>query len=210
MQRTFTALAVAAATVAATVATTVATTAAAAPAAAPAASAATTRAPGFGYHKVRAGVPAHAARFRVESPDLAAGRFPARAYSNGFGCTGKNIAPRLRWSGAPAGTKSFAVTMFDRDAPTGSGFWHWAVRGIPASATSIPKNVTAGANDTGEAGYLGPCPPVGDRPHRYEVTVLALDVADAGVPRNATPALASFALSSHVIGYARITATAKR
>ncbi|MFI7638895.1 YbhB/YbcL family Raf kinase inhibitor-like protein [Nonomuraea sp. NPDC049400] len=159
---------------------------------------------------MRAGIPAHAARFHVESPDLAAGRFPAGAYSSGFGCTGQNTAPTLTWSGAPAGTKSFAVTMFDRDAPTGSGFWHWTVRDIPASATSIPKDVTTGTNDTGAAGYLGPCPPAGDRPHRYELTVLALDVADAGVPQNATPALASFALSAHVIGYARITATAKR
>ncbi|MEU7692463.1 YbhB/YbcL family Raf kinase inhibitor-like protein [Microbispora hainanensis] len=203
MKRTFTALAVAAVTVATTAATTAA-------AGTQTASAAPTGTPVFGYHKVRAGVPAHVARFHVESPDLAAGTFPAKAFSDGFGCTGKNVAPRLRWSGAPAGTKSFAVTMFDRDAPTGSGFWHWAVRGIPASATSIPKGVAAGANDTGERGYLGPCPPAGDRPHRYEVTVLALDVADAGVPRNATPALASFALSSHVIGYARITVTAKR
>ncbi|SEK33975.1 YbhB/YbcL family Raf kinase inhibitor-like protein [Nonomuraea pusilla] len=195
MKRKFTALAVAAVTVAAAAGT---------------ASAATTGAPGFGYHKVRAGVPVHAARFHVQSPDLAAGTFPAGAYADGFGCTGQNAAPALTWSGAPAGTKSFAVTMFDRDAPTGSGFWHWTVRDIPASATSIPEDVTNGANDTGATGYLGPCPPAGDRPHRYELTVLALDVADAGVPRNATPALASFALSAHVIGYARITATAKR
>lgn len=166
--------------------------------------------PFFGYHEVRAGVPKEAARFRVTSPDLARGTFPASAYADAFGCAGGNVAPRLTWSGAPAGTRSLAVTMFDRDAPSGSGFWHWSVRNLPATATSVPSGAAAGINDAGTASYLGPCPPEGDRPHRYEITVLALDVADAGVPATAGPAMASFAMSSHVIGYARITATASR
>ncbi|MDL4813625.1 YbhB/YbcL family Raf kinase inhibitor-like protein [Actinomadura opuntiae] len=164
--------------------------------------------PEFGYHKVRAGVPEHVARFSVTSPDLARGRFPAASYSDSFGCTGGNVPPRLTWSGAPAATRSFAVTMFDRDAPTGSGFWHWSVRNLPATARSVPADAAAGVNDAGTASYLGPCPPAGDGPHRYEITVLALDVPDAGVPAAASPAMASFAMGSHVIAAARITATA--
>jgi Raf kinase inhibitor-like YbhB/YbcL family protein len=164
--------------------------------------------PAFGYHKVRTAVPKEAAHFRVTSPDLVHGTFPAASYANAFGCTGGNVPPRLSWSGAPAGTRSFAVTMFDPDAPTGSGFWHWSVRDLPATATSVPAGAAAGANDAGTTGYLGPCPPAGDRPHHYEITVLALDVPDAGVPATASPALASFALGSHVIAYARLTATA--
>ncbi|QKG23037.1 YbhB/YbcL family Raf kinase inhibitor-like protein [Actinomadura verrucosospora] len=164
--------------------------------------------PSFGYHKVRAGVPEQAGHFRVTSPDLARGTFPAASYANAFGCTGGNVPPRLSWSGAPAGTRSFAVTMFDRDAPTGSGFWHWSVRDLPATAASVPANAAAGVNDAGTTGYVGPCPPAGDRPHHYEITVLALDVADAGVPAGAGPAMASFAMGSHVIATARITATA--
>ncbi|HEU5024294.1 MAG TPA: YbhB/YbcL family Raf kinase inhibitor-like protein [Spirillospora sp.] len=165
-------------------------------------------APAFGYHKVRTSVPKQAGHFRVISPDLARGTFPAASYADAFGCTGGNVPPRLSWSGAPAGTRSFAVTMFDGDAPTGSGFWHWSVRDLPATATSVPVGAAAGVNDAGTTGYLGPCPPAGDRPHHYEITVLALDVPDAGVPANATPALASFAMGPHVIAYARLTATA--
>ncbi|MFB4300089.1 YbhB/YbcL family Raf kinase inhibitor-like protein [Actinomadura sp. NTSP31] len=164
--------------------------------------------PDFGYHKVRSGVPKHTAHFRVTSPDLAHGTFPAASYSDSFGCTGGNVPPRLHWSGAPAATKSFAVTMFDRDAPTGSGFWHWSVRNLPATAAAVPADAAAGVNDAGTASYLGPCPPAGDGPHQYEITVLALDVPDAGVPATAGPAMASFAMGSHVIATARITATA--
>ncbi|GAA2160155.1 YbhB/YbcL family Raf kinase inhibitor-like protein [Actinomadura napierensis] len=164
--------------------------------------------PDFGYHKVRAGVPKHTAHFSVTSPDLAHGRFPAASYSDSFGCTGGNVPPRLHWSGAPAATKSFAVTMFDRDAPTGSGFWHWSVRNLPATAAAVPSDAATGVNDAGTASYLGPCPPAGDGPHQYTITVLALDVPDAGVPATASPAMASFAMGSHVIATARITATA--
>ncbi|MER6810872.1 YbhB/YbcL family Raf kinase inhibitor-like protein [Spirillospora sp. NPDC000708] len=195
-KRTFTALTGTALAVAATAATVTGASAQTAPA--------------FGYHKVRDGIPKQAGRFRVTSPDLARGTFPAASYADSFGCTGGNVPPRLSWSGAPAGTRSFAVTMFDRDAPTGSGFWHWSVRGLPATATSVPAGAVAGVNDAGTASYLGPCPSVGDRPHRYEITVLALDVADAGVPAAASPALASFTMGSHVIATARVTATAAR
>jgi hypothetical protein len=103
----------------------------------------------------------------------------------GFGCAGGNISPQLTWSGAPAGTKSFTVTCYDPDAPTGSGFWHWLVVNIPpdvtglaAGAGSAGGKLPAGAlmtrTDFGRPGYGGPCPPEGDHPHRYLFTVYAV------------------------------------
>jgi Raf kinase inhibitor-like YbhB/YbcL family protein len=105
------------------------------------------------------------------------------------GCTGSNISPEIDWANAPDGTQSFAVSMYDMDAPTGSGLWHWYVFNIPASASSLPagagdssKNLlptgaVMGRNDAGENAYRGPCPPVGDLPHRYLITVFALKAA---------------------------------
>src|SRR6185437_9943259 len=106
----------------------------------------------------------------------------------GFGCTGNNVSPSLSWSGAPTATKSFAVSIYDPDAPTGSGWWHWVVFNIPANVTSLPKGagdvkkklMPKGAiqsrTDFGSDGYGGPCPPPGDKPHRYQITVFAVDV----------------------------------
>ena len=105
----------------------------------------------------------------------------------GFGCTGDNISPSLSWTGAPKGTKSFAITVYDPDAPTGSGWWHWVVFNIPASTTSVPKNagdvnaklMPEGAiqsrTDFGTDGYGGSCPTKGDKPHHYHFTVFAVD-----------------------------------
>ena len=107
--------------------------------------------------------------------------------ANVFGCKGGNISPSLSWSGAPSDTKSFAITVYDPDAPTGSGFWHWVVFNIPASTTSVPLNagdvkkklMPKGAiqsrTDFGTDGYGGPCPPQGDKPHHYTLTVYAVD-----------------------------------
>lgn len=169
----------------------------------------------FGYHKVRTGVPAGVPRFTLTSPDMKdGGEFPAAAWAGQFGCTGANRAPALRWTGAPASTRSYAISMYDQDAPTGSGFWHWMNWDVPASATStsagLPSGAVAGANDAGAPGYLGPCPPAGDRAHRYQVTVLALDVPTMGLPAGTGPAMASFAMGAHVVGYARLTVTARR
>jgi Raf kinase inhibitor-like YbhB/YbcL family protein len=97
---------------------------------------------------------------------------------NGFGCTGGNVSPDLTWTGAPAGTKSYAVTLYDPDVRTGSGWWHWVVFNIPSSVTSLaagqkPAGIES-RTDFGSPGYGGPCPPEGDAPHRYIFKVYAL------------------------------------
>src|SRR6188472_400747 len=118
----------------------------------------------------------------------------------GFGCTGGNISPALNWSGAPSATKSYAVTMYDPDAPTGSGWWHWVVYNIPATATGLvadagntaktlaPTGAQEGNTDFGKPGYGGPCPPPGHGPHHYIITAFALKVDRIDVPANATAA----------------------
>jgi Raf kinase inhibitor-like YbhB/YbcL family protein len=135
--------------------------------------------------------------------------------------SGKNVSPQLRWSGAPAGTKSYAVTVYDPDAPTGSGFWHWAVADIPATVTELPEGagddtgsgLPDGAfqlpGDTREARFVGAAPPAGHGPHRYFFVVHALDVASIGVPAEATPAVLGFTMAGHVLGRAVLTATAE-
>jgi Raf kinase inhibitor-like YbhB/YbcL family protein len=133
----------------------------------------------------------------------------------GFGCSGGNKSPQLAWSGAPDGTKSFALTCFDPDAPTGSGFWHWVLFNIPASTTELPTGASSeglpeGAvearNDYGEQGYGGAAPPAGDIPHRYVFTVFAVDDAlDLGP--DATPAYVGFNLTFHTLARAAIRPT---
>ncbi|TQF69282.1 YbhB/YbcL family Raf kinase inhibitor-like protein [Rhodococcus spelaei] len=163
--------------------------------------------------QVRSGIPDSAATFEASSPDVAEGQaIPRAQWADGFGCTEAGKAPRVRWSNAPAGTRSFAVTMFDRDAPTGSGFWHWVTWDIGAQATELGDGAAAvaGTNDAGATGYLGACPPSGDRAHNYVITVLALDTPSLALPASTPPAVATFTMNSHVIGYARLTASAER
>lgn len=182
-------------------------------AAAPIVSLARSSAVEFGFIPVRSGIPEGTSRFRLTSPDLEnQKRFPQSEVANIFGCTGGNHAPRLRWSGAPAGTKSFAVTMFDPDAPTGSGFWHWLTWDIPAGATSLnaaalPVGAVSGTNDAGLTGYLGPCPPPGDRTHRYQLTVFALDVTTLGLPSSVRAAVVGFSMRLHILGFGRLIGT---
>jgi Raf kinase inhibitor-like YbhB/YbcL family protein len=159
-----------------------------------------------------------AGRFTLTSPDLKpGGTIAARHVANTFGCSGQNVSPALQWSGAPAGTKSFAVTAYDPDAPTGSGFWHWVVYNIPASTTSLaagagskggslPAGATQGNTDVSQPGYLGPCPPAGDKAHRYIFTVYALKTAKIEVPANATGALVGFNIHGNQLGKATLTA----
>lgn len=166
----------------------------------------------FGYTSVRSGIPRSAAHFSVSSPDLAdGGTFPASEV-----CTGYTTAPRLTWSGAPAGTRSLAVEMFDPQAPTGSGFSHWREWDIPATATSFggtaaaPAGTVAGQNDFGDAFYDAPCPPAGDPVHHYQIRVLALDTASLGLPGAGTStAVSGFVLGQHIIGVAQMTVDAQ-
>ena len=138
---------------------------------------------------------------------------------NSFGCKGDNVSPTLAWTNVPPGTKSFAVTVYDPDAPTGSGWWHWVMFNIPASVTSLPAdagNPTAGKapagavqsrTDFGTPGYGGPCPPAGDRPHRYIFTVHALKVSKLDADENASGAMLGFMINANQIVKASIQAT---
>jgi len=161
--------------------------------------------------------PASAQEMRLSSPDIAPGGTikPAQVYK-GFGCSGGNVSPALAWSGAPAGTRSFAVTMYDPDAPTGSGWWHWVIYDIPPTATGLaegagnprsraaPRGAVEGRTDFGTAGYGGPCPPPGPA-HHYIITVYALNVPRLEVPRNASAALIGFNIHAHTLGKASLT-----
>jgi Raf kinase inhibitor-like YbhB/YbcL family protein len=140
----------------------------------------------------------------------------------GFGCAGGNRSPHLAWSEAPADTKSFAVTCFDPDAPTGSGFWHWLVVNIPANATELvldagnPKSakLPAGAlqtrTDFGAPGYGGPCPPPGDHPHRYLFTVFAVSADSLPVKADTSAAIVGFQLNFNTLAKAAIMGLYKR
>ncbi len=140
---------------------------------------------------------------------------------NSFTCTGQNISPSLSWTGAPKGTKSFVITVYDPDAPTGSGWWHWVVINIPPSTTSIPKNagdvkaklMPEGAmqtrTDFGVPGYGGPCPPKGDKAHHYHFTVFAVDEDKLQYAQNdqASAALVGYELHFHTLGKASLVGT---
>ena len=160
---------------------------------------------------------AHAGEFRLDSEDIKTGVPLTQAYLfNGFGCEGGNRSPSLTWSGVPQGTKSFAVTAFDPDAPTGSGWWHWTVVNIPADVNTLPadagnKNgskLPAGAvngrNDFGYAGFGGACPPKGDRPHNYHFRVWALKVDHLPIDSNSSGALVGFMLNANKLAIAEI------
>lgn len=163
---------------------------------------------------------AMAADFKVTTSDAKDGRFGQAQFAGVFGCTGGNVSPQISWSGAPAGTKSFLVSMYDKDAPTGSGWWHWVVANIPANVTELPQGagneaskLPAGAMqtpaDNGQAGYGGPCPPVGQT-HDYVITVKALKVDKLPVPTNATGAMTGLLSNMNSLALASITIKAGR
>jgi Raf kinase inhibitor-like YbhB/YbcL family protein len=151
--------------------------------------------------------------FELRSDDVANGQMMSENHVyNGFGMNGGNISPSLSWSGFPEETKSLAVTLFDPDAPTGSGFWHWVVLDIPASVTrleigagggpGLPKGAFHVRNDYGTKDFGGAAPPAGDAPHRYVFAVTALDVESLGVNDEITAAIAGFNMYFHTIARA--------
>ncbi|HCY17475.1 MAG: phosphatidylethanolamine-binding protein [Curvibacter sp. GWA2_64_110] len=157
--------------------------------------------------------------FALSSPEIqAGGMIPASFEFNGFGCSGENKSPVLQWRGAPQGTRSFAVTVYDPDAPTGSGWWHWLVINIPADVTellgnagvpnssTLPKTARQIRNDYGVNAWGGVCPPPGDAPHRYVFTVHALKVDTLDVPADATAALTGFMINANTLATASFTA----
>jgi len=156
--------------------------------------------------------------FTLESTDVAEGQqMPDAQVFDGFGMTGQNISPQLSWHGFPAETRSFAVTCFDPDAPTGSGFWHMVLLDVPATVTELATGAVSGEkpglprgafcvrNDYGVKAFGGAAPPKGDPPHRYVFAVHALDVDDLasqGVDAEVSPAVAGFNLRFHTIARA--------
>ena len=159
--------------------------------------------------------------FRLTSSDVVPGGTIGREQVfDSFGCTGQNVSPAMEWTGAPHGAKSFALLVHDPDAPTGgAGWWHWLVYDIPAATDRLAKGagkvggdaLPAGAKhattDYGSAGYGGPCPPPGDKPHRYVFTVYALGVDRLDVPQGATASLVGFMVNANALAKASITAT---
>ena len=163
---------------------------------------------------------AHAAGFTLSSPTIKPGSTLTDAQVfKGFGCEGKNVSPALKWSGAPAGTKSYAVTVYDPDAPTGSGWWHWVVYNIPATAAELarrrrcrrrqgrlPAGAVQGRTDFGSAAFGGACPPPGDKPHRYIFTVYALKTDKIDAPADASAALIGFMINANKLAKASFEA----
>ncbi|MGZ3696525.1 MAG: YbhB/YbcL family Raf kinase inhibitor-like protein [Bdellovibrionota bacterium] len=149
--------------------------------------------------------------FDLKSADLkSGGTIPDEFIYQGMGCNGKNQSPEIHWSGAPKDAKSFAVTVYDPAAPTGSGWWHWIVVNISAKTSALPKGWKAGdgateiTNDFGNAKYDGPCPPPG-KPHPYTFTVYALKTEKLDVPAGATNAYVRFMINSQTIKKASFT-----
>lgn len=160
----------------------------------------------------------HAHAFDVTSVDMREGEaLTQQQVFNGFGCQGSNVSPQIAWRNAPQGTRSFAVTFYDPDAPTGSGWWHWTVFNISSKESQLVRNAGAvgsnllpvgavqGRTDFGAAGFGGACPPVGDKPHRYQLTVWALNTDKLPLDEQASGALVGYMLNAHSLGQARLT-----
>lgn len=157
------------------------------------------------------------AEMTLTSPDFAdGGTLPEAQVLDGFGCSGPNTSPALEWSGAPEGTKSFILTAYDPDAPTGSGWWHWTVANIPADVTSLaagaspaalPEGAVEGRTDFGVPGYGGACPPEGAAPHRYVFTIYAMPEASLPLDANASGAMVGFHAHGMALAQAELIAT---
>lgn len=167
-------------------------------------------------------------KFTLTSPTVSADQMlPEAQVLQGFGCKGGNWSPGLQWQGVPAGTRSFALTLFDPDAPTGSGWWHWVVYNLPAQTRALPEGVglqnaeqarragmpaqaVQGRTDFGKPGYGGACPPAGDPAHRYVFTLWALDTEALQLDEDASAALVNFMIRQHALGSTQLTARYKR
>ena len=153
--------------------------------------------------------------FELTSPGYKPGdRVHSEQVFNDLGCTGGNLSPALAWKDPPKGTQSYLLTFYDPDAPTGSGWWHWVVYNLPKATSSLPKGAGAehssalppetlqGRTDLGEDAYHGPCPALGDPPHRYVFTIYALKVAKLPVPADSSGAMVTSIVQEHLLGKA--------
>lgn len=152
---------------------------------------------------------AAAVPFTLTSPEIADGGLLNRKHAaDANECGGRNISPALQWRHAPAGTQSYAVTLFDPEGGHGMGIVHWVVYNLAATTHGLPENAGAalpagaisGINRTGKPGYFGPCPPVGDTPHHYFAQVYALDLAPGAIPPNLSRDALFDAMRGHVLG----------
>lgn len=159
----------------------------------------------------------------LSSNDIKTGELMSKAQEfNGFGCSGSDLSPHLKWVNAPQGTKSFAITAYDPDAPTGSGWWHWQLINIPASTSELasgdgdpkkqltPKGSVHVQNDYGIAGFGGACPPAGHGIHHYQFTIHALSVERLDLPETASGALTGYMINANTIASSTIEALYKR
>ncbi|QBJ32685.1 kinase inhibitor [Hafnia alvei] len=160
----------------------------------------------------------YAQTFTLRSADMQDGHtLKLSQIYKGLGCDGKNTSPQLSWTNPPAGTKSFAITAYDPDAPTGSGWWHWTMVNIPANIKNLPANAGAphgknlptgavqGRNDFGYAGFGGACPPTGDKPHAYRFTIWALKTDKLPIDNQSSGALVGFMLNENALARTEIT-----
>jgi len=160
-----------------------------------------------------------ASAFEISSPSVSNDKWDAKYLGDNAGCGGKSVSIALAWKDPPAGTKSYALTMFDPDANGGKGFWHWLAWNIPASAKGLaegadskggkrlPKGTVSGTGDVGRAGYFGPCPPPGSGTHHYVFSLYALSEAKLRTPENPSPEMVSVAAKSQALGEATVTYT---
>ena len=166
---------------------------------------------------------AQSALLKISSSDIAPNStITSKHVFNGFGCTGENAFPQISWSNPPLGTKGYALTVYDPDAPTGSGWGHYAAINIPSTYNSLPASIAAEnkfsvkdgikqiRNDFGNYSFGGPCPPVGDKAHRYIFTIYALKTDKLDVPETATTALAGYMINQNSIAKASFTGFYKR
>ena len=166
-------------------------------------------------------VPALAAELILSSTEVKSGS-PMGIAQAFTACRGQNISPALSWSGEPTGTQSFALTIYDSDARAGAGWWHWTVFNIPATVHSLaagaggegskelPAGAVQGRNDFGLSQYSGPCPPVGEHAHHYEITVYAVKVPQLPLDNTASGVAVSSELRSKTLATAKIVGRYER